>query len=567
MLRLLTALLLTLSTLAPLPTAVRAQSRSGQRTSAATAAAPGRRAAETITAAQLKDYLSFVASDLMEGRDTPSRGLDITAQFIATNLSRWGVKPAGDGGTYFQKIALRRTRVNSAQTSAEIMGQTYRYGEDFLAQLSLPGINGALMGTGTGSLVYVGNGWVIKSKNMDAYQGVDVSGKVMIVAGSGFPRGVTYNDLRTGKRGQDWSDPMTYAVAHGARGIIYIPGFQTLAFWNRTRQNAEERGAIIVEKFQNPANASSATVPAIVASLPMLNTLMRGESRSASDLFEKSVAGESVAAFDLAPSKKATLNVAVQTDTITTQNVVGIWEGSDPVLKNEYVAVGAHYDHVGVGVPVNGDAIYNGADDDGSGTVAVLAMAEAFAHNPRPKRSILFVWHCGEEKGLWGSRYFTENPTVPLNQVVTQLNIDMIGRSKPQSDTNPRDAELSGANEIYVIGSKMMSTELGELSDRVNQSYLNINYNFKYDDPNDPNQFFFRSDHYNYARRGVPIIFWFDGEHVDYHRPGDEVSKIDFQKMERVTRTIFLTGWELANLPTRPKVDKQLPTELNREGD
>jgi Zn-dependent M28 family amino/carboxypeptidase len=194
-------------------------------------------------------------------------------------------------------------------------------------------------------------------------------------------------------------------------------------------------------------------------------------------------------------------------------------------------------------------------------------MAEAFAHNPRPKRSILFVWHCGEEKGLWGSRYFTENPTVPLNQVVTQLNIDMIGRSKPQSDTNPRDAELSGANEIYVIGSKMMSTELGELSDRVNQSYLNINYNFKYDDPNDPNQFFFRSDHYNYARRGVPIIFWFDGEHVDYHRPGDEVSKIDFQKMERVTRTIFLTGWELANLPTRPKVDKQLPTELNREGD
>lgn len=563
--RFVTAIVLALAMLAPLqPVATQAQRRTGrQATATSTAAAPGRRAAETITAAQLKDYLTFVASDLMEGRDTPSRGLDLTAQFIAMNLSRWGIRPAGDNGTYFQKIALRRTRVDSAQTSAEIAGQPYRYGEDFLAQLSIPGVGGSLMGTGTGPLVYVGHGWVLKAKNMDAYQGVDVKGKIMIVAGSGFPRGVSFNDIRTGTRGQEWSDPMTYAVQHGAKGIIYIPGFQSLAFWNRTRQTAEERGSLVVEKFQNPANAAG-SVPAIVASLSMLNALMRGERRSAADLYEQSVAGEPGAAFDLDPKKQATLNVAVHAEVINTQNVIGIWEGSDPVLKNEYVAIGAHYDHVGVGNPVGGDAIYNGADDDGSGTVSVLAMAEAFAHSPRPKRSIIFVWHCGEEKGLWGSRYFTENPTVPLNQIVTQLNIDMIGRSKPAGNTNPRNAELSGQDEIYVIGSKMMSTELGALSDRVNQSYLNINYNFKYDDPRDPNQFFFRSDHYNYARRGVPIIFYFDGEHEDYHRPGDEVAKIDFQKMERVSRTIFLTGWEIANLPARPKIDKQLPAELNR---
>jgi hypothetical protein len=550
--------------LAPLPVVTQAQRRSGQQaTATATATAPGRRAAEQITAAQLKDYLTFVASDLMEGRDTPSRGLDMTAQFIAMNLSRWGIRPAGDNGTYFQKIALRRTRLNSSQTSVEIAGQKYKYGDDYLAQLSSAGTSGAAVGTGTGAVVYVGNGWVLKAKNMDAYQGVDVKGKIMLVAGSGLPRGVTFDDINAGKRGQDWSDPTTYAVAHGAKGIIYIPGFQNLAFWNRTRQNAEERGSIVVEKFQNPANASG-SVPAVVASLSMLNTLMRGERRSASDLYEKAVAGDPGTAFDLDANKKATLNVAMQVDVVTTQNVVGIWEGSDPVLKNEYVAIGAHYDHVGIGTPVNGDAIYNGADDDGSGTVSVLAMAEAFAHNPRPKRSIIFVWHCGEEKGLWGSRYFTENPTVPLNQIVTQLNIDMIGRSKAEGNTNPRNASLSGPNEIYVIGSKMMSTELGALSDRINQSYLNINYNFKYDDPKDPNQFFFRSDHYNYARKGIPIIFFFDGEHEDYHRPGDEVSKIDFQKMEKVSRTIFLTGWEIANLATRPKVDKQLPSELNQ---
>src|SRR5262249_39696753 len=162
---------------------------------------------------------------------------------------------------------------------------------------------------------------------------------------------------------------------------------------------------------------------------------------------------------------------------------------------------------------------------DGSGTTAILAMAEAFAHGPRPKRSLLFVWHCGEEKGLWGSTYFTRFPTLPLDRVVAQLNIDMIGRSRLPDDKNPANGSLSGPNEIYVIGSKMMSTELGELSERVNQGYLHLTFNYRYDDPNDPNRFFFRSDHYNYAQKGIPIIFYFDGVHADYHRPSDSVEK------------------------------------------
>jgi Zn-dependent M28 family amino/carboxypeptidase len=245
-----------------------------------------------------------------------------------------------------------------------------------------------------------------------------------------------------------------------------------------------------------------------------------------------------------------------------TQNVVGVLEGSDAVLRNEYVAIGAHYDHVGTGQPVAGDAIYNGADDDGSGTVGVLAVAEAFARGVRPKRSVLFIWHCGEEKGLWGSEYFTRFPTVPLKQIVAQLNMDMIGRSKQEGDTKEANRALSGANEIYVIGSKMMSTELGELSERVNRAYLNLNFNYKYDDPADTNRFFFRSDHYHYAQHGIPIIFYFDGVHEDYHRPSDSADKIDYQKMEKVTRTIFLTAHELANAPTRPRVDKQLPQQL-----
>jgi Zn-dependent M28 family amino/carboxypeptidase len=259
------------------------------------------------------------------------------------------------------------------------------------------------------------------------------------------------------------------------------------------------------------------------------------------------------------------ITVAVKPDHPTTQNVVAVWEGGDTVLKNEYVALGAHYDHIGICAPGTADPICNGADDDGSGTTALLSMAEAISHaKQRPKRSVLFVWHCGEEKGLWGSRYFTDYPTIPLDHIVTQLNIDMIGRSKKEGDTNPRNKDLSGPNQIYVIGSTMMSTELGNLSQRVNKSFLNLQYDLRYDDPADPNRFFFRSDHFNYARKGIPIIFFFDGVHEDYHRPGDEAQKIDYVKMEKVARTIYMTLWEVANLRVRPKVDKPLPAQLQQ---
>ena len=191
-------------------------------------------------------------------------------------------------------------------------------------------------------------------------------------------------------------------------------------------------------------------------------------------------------------------------------------------------------------------------------------MAEAFAKGPRPKRSILFVWHAGEEKGLWGSEYFTTFPTVPLKQVVAQLNIDMIGRSKRAGDTNPANAMLTGPEEIYVIGSRMMSDELAAKSVSVNDAYLNIRYNYHYDEPNDPERLFYRSDHCNYARKGIPIIFFFDGVHEDYHRPGDSPDKIDYMKMQKIARTVFILASELANAPARPVVDKQIPAGMQR---
>jgi Peptidase family M28 len=545
--------LLIVALTAPLP-----HSYAQSVTSFATATVPAaaRQSAELITAAQLRDYLYFVASDEMEGRDTPSRGLNTVAKFIALNLSRWGLKPGGDNGTYFQKIILRRSKLDAPHTEAELNGRKFSFGEDFYAALN--------PGRASGQLVYVGHGWVIRNKNIDAYRGVDIRDKIVVFYGGGLPKGASLSDL-SGRQGEEWDTPAEYARKHGALGAIIIPDSRVLTTLTARRQVVlEQRGSFNVEKLEQ---SDTSQMPIITASPGMIKALFQGEKLDATELFARREAGDPGQSFELSPQKHMTFTVANAYDETETQNVIGILEGSDPVLKNEYVAVGAHYDHVGMraasATGATGDRIYNGADDDGSGTVSVLAMAEALSHSPqRPKRSILFIWHTGEEKGLWGSQYFTEHPTVPLASIITELNIDMIGRSKRAGDVTPANHALTGPNEIYVIGSKMMSTDLGQLSEAVNKSYLNLAFNYLYDNPADPNRFFFRSDHFNYARKGIPIIFYFDGEHEDYHKPSDSPDKIDYQKMERVARTIYVMLLELANSKTRPRVDKPLSPEV-----
>jgi len=532
---------------------LQAQRKGDKPKRAVASSVAAQRGADVIAAAQLKDYLYFIASDEMEGRDTPSRGLDMTARFLAMNLSRWGFKPAGDDGTFFQKMTLRRETINKEQTQVQLNGQTLTLGEDYIP---LP-----RSGDAAGQLVFAGSGWFIKSRDLDPYKGIDAKGKIAVIFAplNGLPRGIRSSDL-SGKRGEDVMDPGEYALKQGAIATVTVPDFQFISNWERNRQRLIERGPTVVEKFQPPG---ASHIPGIVASPRLANLLFQGEKQSAKSIFEAAFGGEMPASFELNAEKKMNISIAGQGDTVSTQNVVAVFEGSDPNLKNEYVALGAHYDHLGIGAPVKGDAIYNGADDDGSGTTALLSIAEALAKATiRPKRSVLFVWHAGEEKGLWGSRYFTNYPTIPLGKVVAQLNIDMIGRSKKAGDTNPKNRELTGPNEVYVIGSRMMSTELGELSETVNKSYLNLTFNYLYDDPKDPNRFFFRSDHYNYAVKGIPIIFYFDGVHEDYHQPGDSADKIDYQKMERIARTVYMTLWEIADRPMRLKVDKKLPGEL-----
>ncbi len=545
----------------------RAQQAQQANAAAAGASAPSasfanaRKDAEEITAAKMKEVLYHIASDEMAGRDTPSPGLDATAKYIAERLARWKLKPAGDDGTYFQKIELRKSEFDRAATRAELAGRAFTVGTDFYPA----GLGG---GEVEGPLVYAGHGWVVKSKNVNAYEGLDVKDKIVVLAGTGSaPPGMTAPQVRALPSG-DWEDPTSYLRRHGAKGVVVVPANYDRVM--RFATNMMSRGSYRVARFVDEATGEDAAAKApagpapvmIYPSQSMLDAIFAGEQATGADILQKGKEGAPLKGFALSPSKRLRLAVGLKTETAWTQNVVAVLEGRDKNLKNEYVAVGAHYDHVGVGRPDDkGDTIYNGADDDGSGTTGVLAMAEAFAKGKRPKRSVLFVWHAGEEKGLWGSEYFTRYPTVPLQSIVTQLNIDMIGRSRAAGDTKPANRMLSGPDEIYVIGSRMMSTELASWSEGVNNAYLNLKFNYHYDDPADTERLFYRSDHYNYAKVGIPIIFYFDGIHEDYHRPSDTPDKIDYQKMEKVTRTIFILASEIANQTKRPTVDKQIPAE------
>jgi Zn-dependent M28 family amino/carboxypeptidase len=223
----------------------------------------------------------------------------------------------------------------------------------------------------------------------------------------------------------------------------------------------------------------------------------------------------------------------------TTENVVGFLEGSDPKLKEEVVVFTAHYDHMGLGA---GGSIYYGADDDGSGTVAVIELAQAFAANPiRPKRSLVFMTVVGEEKGLWGSDWYVKHPIIPLEKTIADLNIDMIGRMDKKYE------ELKNPNYVYVIGSDKISTQLDSLLKLSNKESENIVLDYTYNDDKDPKQYYRRSDHYKFAERGVPVVFFFTGEHDDYHKVTDTVDKVLFERMERIVRMIYYTGWKVAN--------------------
>jgi hypothetical protein len=513
----------------------------------ASAAAPG---AEAISESSLRNHLAFIASDALEGRLTPSRGLDAAAAYLASHLARLGLQPAGDPGSYLQRIALTRRKLDIETTSLAVGSRTLVYGDDFLP-VERPG-------TAEGAVVYIGNGTVIRSRGLDPYRNVDVAGRI-VVSNTGLPTGVSQADLK-GRRGEDWEMTEEAAQRRGAVAVLFLPDFSTLERWPVSRDTRRTRTTLTVDAFRE----AGPVLPAATLSARGVSAIFTGQQLPPQEAFQRGLRQEPAEPFVLSPGTVVRLAVAMADEHLTTSNVVAILEGSDPVLKHEYVAVGAHYDHLGTSATANaaGDAIYNGADDDGSGTVGLLAMAEAFtAAKVRSKRSILFVWHTGEEQGLWGSRYYTAHPTVPLDRIVTQLNIDMIGRARPAgTPAASSPLALTDTDTVYVVGSRRLSTELGGIVDTVNARSAGLHLDRSLDDPGNPAQIYERSDHYEYAKHGIPIAFFFTGIHGDYHGLEDEIEAIDFTKMRRIVQMIYGTARAVADRPERPRIDSLRPS-------
>ena len=513
--------------------------------------AAGPPGADAITEDQLRAHLSFIASDLLEGRATGSRGLDVAGAFLASHLGRLGLRPAGDNGTFFQEIALTRRRLDVAKTTLTIGKRTLTFGDDF--------VPGDAPGAAEGRVVYVGNGTVIRSRGLDPYKDLDVRGRI-VVSHSGLPTGVSQDDLK-GPRGRDWERTQDAARDRGAAAVLFLPDFGALVRWSANRDVRRSRASLTVDAFDN--NTAPA-LPSATLSPLAISLLFSGQAMGPQEIFERAVRREPAPPFALSESAAVALTVAADDERSTTRNIVAVLEGRDPRLKDEYVALGAHYDHLGVaGTPnAQGDTIFNGADDDGSGTVGILAVAEAMARHPvRPRRSLIFVWHTGEEQGLWGARYFTEHPTVPIDRIVAQLNVDMIGRGREPGEARGGPLALTDRDSIYVVGSRRLSPAFGALVERTNRRYLGLRYDYSLDDPSDPAQIYQRSDHYQYARQGIPIAFFFTGIHEDYHGLDDEIDRIDFTKMRRIVQTIYATARAVADDPamSRRSADRTQP--------
>ena len=505
-------------------------------------AGTGPRGADRITELQLRAYLRFVSSDLLEGRDTPSRGQDVAAAFLASHLERLGFRPAGDDNTYFQAMRLTRRTTDVDKTTLSIGGRALTYGEDFLP--------GEIPGRAEGGVVYVGNGTVLPARGLDPYKGLDVRGKI-VVAHRGLPTGIARTDLK-GAEGVDWEQTEAAARARGAIAVLYLPDFPYLEEWTSVRDRRRQRPSLTVDAFTSGGRSS---LPSAVLGARAVAALFAGEKMSGQEAYQRALRREPAAPFAFTDGRKVTLAVVAAEEHVVAHNVVAVLEGSDPRLRQEYVAFGAHYDHLGLATHPDGagDVIYNGADDDGSGTVGLLAMAEAFAlTTPRPRRSLLFVWHTGEERGLWGARYFTDHPTVPLAGIVAQLNVDMIGRGRSADQTASGPLALTDMDSVYVVGSRRLSTDLGTLLDRVNAGYHRLRYDYALDAPDDPAGIYERSDHYHYAKHGIPIAFFFTGVHADYHGVDDEIERIDFPKYRRIVQSIYATGRALAEAKVRP---------------
>ncbi len=467
------------------------------------------RAAASITPADLRRRINLIADDSMLGRDTPSRGLELTAAYVADQFRNFGLKPGGDSGSFIQRYQINRTELDLPASRVDLTanGRESRIDLTRDARLSFGTVPAQPVG---GPVVLLGGPF-----GTSDVEGLNLTGKVvLIIMDYGRP------PPPATQRGLD------AVVESGVVGAVLVSNRDSLTF---ARRVAAQGGSHVSLPGGTPPRA-----PFVEVHQRALAEFLAGagvdlaQIRAATTPTIRELA-EAEITLDLRES------ILEQS---SAPNTVGILEGSDPRLRQEYVVFSAHMDHIGIS-PGQADSINNGADDDGSGTVGVIELAEAFSRpGARPRRSMMFLTVSGEEKGLWGSNFFTENPPVPLASMAADLNIDMIGR-------NWKDT-------IVAIGTE--HSDLGTTLRRVGAAHRELQMTAVPDRWPEEN-FYFRSDHYNFAKRGVPILFFFNGVHEDYHQPSDSPDKIDTEKESRILQLLFYLGQEVANNPKRPQWD------------
>jgi Peptidase family M28 len=476
--------------------------------------ASAHRAAASITAEDVSRRIRIIADDSMLGRDTPSRGLELTAGYVADQFRTFRLRPGGDPGSWFQRYTIARRRLQLDRSSVVFSSGMKVDSASFL-------LSARYDGGGVPDQPVTGPALLVSGAQTDsAGANPRFRDKVVIYVPASTADQSTIQQVI---RGMYLSRP---------RGVIVLTGADSASFGITLPRRPQERTVVGVPE-QQPVVVqvrAGAVRGALAAARIDLGALRGSSDPVVRDL----------------PDLRVVINLR---DTVVTSqtapNTVGILEGSDPKLKSEYLVYSAHMDHIGI-TPGRTDSINNGADDDGSGTVGIIELAEAFSRlNPAPKRSIIFLTVSGEEKGLWGSQVFTTHPPVPIDRIVADINIDMIGR-------NWRDT-------IVAIGKE--HSDLGATLERVNRAHQELGMT-AIDDRWPQEQFYFRSDHYNFARRGVPILFFFNGVHEDYHEVTDSPDKIDSEKESRILKLLFYLGQEIANAPSRPKWNQESYREI-----
>lgn len=498
--------------------------------------------ADGILATDLRPLVEVLASDSLEGRETGELGQRKAADFIAQQFKALELPTEGDRNTYFQTIRLQRESWKNI--SLKVGTQEFKNRTDFYVY---PAFNPSTPLLDLKEVVFVGYG--IEDSTHNDYGKTDVTGKAVIFY-DGEPIDKTGKSIITRSEFRstwslDWKRKVQLAKSKGAIMVFIVDS----NFGESIKNNRKMTSTY----GWKPINANTEGQPIdFVNSMfvsPTVATAILGKKANKADEAIADLRGG-----DKFKPVKVKSKIAVVLDkeikTLEGSNVIGFIEGSDPMLKKEYVFVTAHYDHLGT---PDSSVIYYGADDNASGTAGVIEIARAFAEAKKkgvgPKRSVVCMLVSGEEKGLLGSEFYVQFPIFSLSRTVVDINIDMIGRVDDRHTGNP--------NYIYVIGSDRLSSTLHIINEQVNAEYTQLELDYKYNDPNDKNRYYERSDHYNFAQRGIPSIFYFNGTHPDYHKPTDTVDKIDFNALAKRTQLAFHTAWEVANRPGRLTVDRK----------